>query len=268
MVKARRNGYSLPELAIVLGLFSIVMSVIYTVVQSQQRFYADQASLADAREAVRVAVAVLSGELRDVSPSGGDLYVIASDSLALRSTTGFGFVCGSGPGFVDLRMITGSFGRAAADSALVFIVADPGSSQNDHWMPINVTGARSPRSGACPDGRAPDLQMLTDSELVPLKVGSPVRAFRPYVYKLYTRHRHWWLGRRLRGGRLEPIAGPFSEPRRGGLRLEYLTGNGIVTDDPAAVEQVRISVKAVELGTAAGVSDSDSLSTIVFLRNS
>jgi prepilin-type N-terminal cleavage/methylation domain-containing protein len=268
----RVGGYSLSEVLVVLTLFSIIMAAISAVLYGQRRFYTAQAVIADTRDAIRIATGVLSGELRDVSPSGGDLYAIAPDSLALRSTLGLGIVCSAGADAIKLWMVTGRFGDSTSDSALVFLEHDFDRSDDDEWVSVDVNALTYDSDGECPSGVAPDLELSVTGLREGITIGSPVRAFRPYVYKLYSRHGHWWLGQRLRSGRLQPVVGPFAEPQDGGLSLEYLTADGQPTDDPLAVAQVRISLKG-RRGQESGPANSsapspDSLSTIVYLRNS
>lgn len=271
MTIRRVGGYTLSELLLVMTLFSVIMAAISAVLYGQRRFYTAQAAVADARDAIRIATGVLSGELRGVSPRGGDLYAIAADSLALRSTMGLGIVCQAAADAIELWMVTGRFGDAKADSALVFLEHDFSRSDDDEWVAVDVNSITYDADGECPSGVEPELELSVTGLREGVTVGSPVRAFRPYVYKLYSRHGHWWLGQRLRSGRLQPVVGPFAQPQDGGLSLEYMTADGLPTDDPLAVAQVRISLKGrrQEGGSRAASSQSpDSLSTIVYLRNS
>ena len=269
---SERRGYTLAEISVVLAVFSIVMTAIYTVLQRQHRFYSEQAQVAQTRDAVRIAAAVLSGELRQVSPQGGDLYALATDSVALRSTIGYGIACEVSDGVIKLWIITGSFGDAASDSALVFSEHSFETSTDDEWAPVDITSARKTTAGECPNGAAPELELRVSGNLEGVTVGSAVRAFRPYVYKLYERRGHWWLGQRLRGGTLQPVVGPFAAPGSGGLRFEYLSASGLPTDAPNAVTQVRINLKVLSDGSVFRRKNAkphaDSLSIVVYLRNS
>ncbi len=83
-----RCGHTLVELTVVLGLFSGARVAISGVWVGQRRVYLVQAQVAEQRDALRIAAAVLTGELRDVSSVGGDFYAIAPDSVAFRSSRG------------------------------------------------------------------------------------------------------------------------------------------------------------------------------------
>jgi prepilin-type N-terminal cleavage/methylation domain-containing protein len=266
------DGYTLIEVAVALTLSSLIVVSAYLSLVTLSRFYAVQTAAAEARDAARVATEVLAAELRAVSPGGGDLYAVGVDSVALRSTTGLGVICAVSGTAVSLRRVTGSFGDADTDSALLFVEGDPDTSLDDAWRAAGTREVRSGGEGACPDGRAPTHRVVFDRSVDGARVGSPVRGFRPYVYKLYRgRDRSWWLGQRLRNGRIQPLAGPFAAPGGGGLRLEYLDRSGRVTSDAARVAQVGIRVRArserrVPKRGGAGFLIHD-LSTAVYLRN-
>ncbi len=215
---------------------------------------------------------MLAAELRVVSPGAGDLYAIATDSVALRSYTGFGFVCGVEGRAIGVRKLAGTFGAALNDSVLVFVGDGRSPVGDGAWAAARVGTARQAAAGRCPDGAPPDAVLVTDWAVGGV-VGGPVRAFRPYVYRLYRGgDGHWWLGRRLRGGRIQPVTGPFADPTAGGLRLEFRGRTGQPTAEARAVTQVGISVRALSPRPVPGKRGPelfhDSLSTVVFLRNS
>jgi hypothetical protein len=220
----------------------------------------------------RVALGVLSAELRAASPESGDLYAIDEDSVALRSYNGFGAVCASYGDEVTLRRIAGTFSGSRSDSILVFL-DNAFDTSGAAWGSAAVVAARVAKGGDCPDGKRPDVVLRLAKGIDDVAVGAPVRAFRPYVYRLYRgRDSRWWLGQRLRGGRLQPVAGPFSDPATGGMRLEFLDRTGRPAVDARRVGRVRISVLAQSLWPVPGKTGPafvhDSLSTVVLLRNS
>ncbi len=271
---SHRAGHLLVEILLVVALFSIVSGAVYSVLISQRRFYTTHVQVADTRDAVRVAAEVLSVELRGLSPGAGDLYAIAADSVALRSTTGMGVVCGVSGSAVSLWLVSGVFGDLPTDSALVFFEGDSGTALDDAWVSSGIGAVKhNPGGGRCADGRPPEMELVLSSAVAGVTVGSPLRAFRPYIYKLYRGgDGHWWLGQRLRGGRIQPLAGPFVSPAGGGLRFEYLTSAGSPALEPGEVSQVRISLEASSLRPIPRAQGPgpyrDTLSAVVFLRNS
>jgi len=268
-----RSGYTLIEVALGLVVFAIVLASLSAVLMSQHRFYAANAQLAGTRDAARIAVEVLTGELRAVSPAAGDLYAIASDSVALRSSTGIGVICGVSGNTIALWRLMGSFADSPSDSALIFVENDPATSLDDAWVAASVENVGSAGGSACPGGRPSSGRLVLDREITGAVVGSLVRAFRPYVYRLYVGgDGRWWLGQRLRYGRIQPVTGPFAHPAEGGLRLQFIDHVGGETLDPARVVEVRVSIKTQSARRVSGPNGThfytDSLSTSVYLRNS
>lgn len=265
-------GHTLIELTVVITLSSIVVAAIHSALIAQHRFYLAQSQIVDARTAARVAVQVLAGELRGLSPAAGDLYAIGPDSVALRAAVGLGVVCAASGTELVLWQTSGVFGNSRTDSVHVFVEGFAGS-QGDSWLAARVKAVRSAGPADCAGPHRAELRLTLDRALQGLTVGSPVRAFRPYVYRLYpSRDGRWWLGQRLRYGRLQPIAGPFAPAGFGGLEIEYMTAEGAPTDDPRRVALVRISVTARSRRRVPRAGGADffaaRLSTVVYLRNS
>ncbi len=240
-----RRGLTAVEVLIVLGLFTLVLASATAILISQQRFYSRNADVASTRSATRTAAELLSAELRSVNAAGGGLYGFGPDSLAIRSTTGVGLVCGVSGRTVVLRRVSGAFGNLQTDSVLMFVEHGSNTATDDEWVIAGIAGSRAAASSVCPDGVPPDVVLSLDRDIVGASVGSPIRSFRPYVYKLYVGgDGRWWLGQRLRNGRMQPVTGPFAPPAQNGLRLEYATRLGSTALDPAAVALVTISVRA------------------------
>lgn len=267
------RGHSLVEVSVSLVLAALVMGSAYAVLLAQRRFYTVTVHTTSARDAARIALQVLSGELRGSSPAAGDLYAMHADSIAVRSTTAAAVLCEASGTALHLRWLAGAFGDRPADSALVYLEGDTSSAADDAWVAVRVLAVESGGTGNCPDQRPPDLGLVIGGTVEGALTGAPVRGFRPYVYKLYVGpDGRWWLGQRLRGGIIQPVTGPFVAPESGGLRFEYLTGSGAPAPGPLDVAQVWIDVRATRRGPSghpgAGVSpDGAHLSTVVYLRN-
>ena len=271
--QGKRDGHSLIEMALVLVLASIIVTTVFGILLAQWRFHVTRMEVASTHNAARVALGVLTSELRSVCPGLGDLYAIAPDSVALRSTTGFGVVCVATGDHVGLRRISGAFGDGRGDSALVFREGRFDSAADDSWSSIAIRTVVDGGAGLCPDGREADVTLEVAGDLEGVAAGAPVRGFRPYVYRLYQGgDGNWWLGQRLRGGRIQPLTGPFLSPERGGLSLEYRTGDLEAARTPADVVQVIISVRARSLNPTSRRAEPrffvDSLSSVVYMRNS
>lgn len=272
MSASGRRGYSFIELIVALALFLIVLVAIIGVLLHQRRFYAAQAQVVDTRNAIRIALDVLSGELREASPGDGDLYAVAPDSIAIRSSLGFGVVCSVSGDGVGLWNTAGVFGESARDSLLVFVEGRPDTRQDDAWRSVRIQAVRNDPAAPCVDGRIPDLELRIAGDLTGIRVGAPVRAFRPYIYRLYQGTDDlWWLGQRLRGGAFQPVTGPFQPPESGGLRFEFFAADGTTSLDPERIVSADIHVRGQSADpvrlTAEPDFYTDTLSTIVYLRN-
>ncbi len=268
-----RSGHTVLEVTVVLALFSIVLVAVHLALISQQRFFALNSQLASTRDASRIAAEVLTAELRAASPAAGDLYALSTDSVALRSNRGIGVVCHASGNTMSIWRLTGTFGDSPTDSVLVFFENDPNSPLDDVWKAAAVLRVRSGGSGDCPNGQPPDVRLDLDRGLAAVPVGSPVRAFKPYVYRLYLAgDGRWWLGQRPRYERIQPIVGPFAAPSEGGLILEPLARGGSPTADPANVVEVLISLRSESPLPLPWLGDhgflTDALVTSVYLRNS
>ncbi len=267
------RGASLIEVAVTLVLASLVLGAAYAVLIAQRRFYTLTVQTTTARDAARIALQVLSGELRGSSPAAGDLYAMDADSLAVRSTTAAAVLCDVAGTTLHLRRLAGAFGDRPADSALVYLEGDTSVAADDAWVAVRVLAVGGGGTGSCPDQRPPDLGLIIDRTVGGVLVGAPVRGFRPYIYKLYSGpDGRWWLGQRLRGGIIQPVTGPFAAPGSGGLRFEYLTASGVPAAELRGVAQVRIEVRGSRPGAslrrgARVTSLGYDLSTVVYVRN-
>ena len=85
---ARRAGFTLVELLIVMVLMSFVASAIVVLLVRQQRFYGSASTVIETRQQIRQAAGILPLDLRGISSIGGDIYAVTKDSIAFRSTFG------------------------------------------------------------------------------------------------------------------------------------------------------------------------------------
>lgn len=245
-LSGRKRGFTLVEVLVALTLTGIVVAGTLQALSTQKKFYARQARILSARHAMRASATILVSELREVSASAGDFYAIANDSVALRSTAGFGIACGvnDASGTLSLTHVSGHFSIEGADSVLVFVENGPGD-DDDVWRVLPVIGIAAAGPG-CGSGTAPDRVATVTGSLAGVWEGAPVRLFQPYVFGLYELNGRWYLGRRPRvaGSEYVPVAGPLAPPASGGLQLTYYTSNGVATLDPSLVARVAITVRA------------------------
>ncbi|MBI4513426.1 MAG: hypothetical protein HY702_04870 [Gemmatimonadetes bacterium] len=253
-----------------LVLLSVVLAAVYTLLQGQRRFYAVHADRVLTWDAVRAASEVFGAELRGLNPAAGDLYALARDSVALRGVVGFGVVCGLDEvgGTLLVRSASGSFESQPRDSVLVFVEGSADRPGDDGWRSLRVLAASGAggRGVVCADSRPAELGVRVEGSVLGVRPGAPVRAFRPYVYRSYRdREGVWWIGRRLRGGTLQPVVGPVRSRDEGGLVFEGVDAHGAPTGVLEEIVMVRVTVRGQSAG--AGSSVRDSTATAVFLRN-
>lgn len=265
--RGRSRGFTLIEVLVAMTLTGIVVAGTLRALSAQKKFYARQARILSARHALRASATLLTSELREVSATGGDLYGMASDSVAFRSTAAFGIACAinEGSGTLSLTHVSGHWNLDGADSVLVFVENGP-QNDDDGWLALPVVGIAT-GGPSCGSGNSPLRVITVVGSLTGVWEGSPVRLFRPHVFRLFQMDDRWWLGRRNRASSdYLPVAGPLAPPADGGLQLNYYTTNNVVTAAPALVARVVISVKAPTDKTLTDPSYR-TLSTSTHLRN-
>ncbi len=265
----RPRGFTLIEVLVAMTLTGIVVAGTLKALTAQKKFYARQARILDARHALRATTTILASEFREASAADGDLFAIADDSVALRSTVGFAVVCGvhGGSGQLSLNRVSGHFQLEAADSVLVFVENTPGES-DDTWRVLAVNSISVPGPN-CERATATAQRVVNVvGSLSGIWIGAPLRLFRPYVFRLYELDNRWWLGRRNRAaGFIDyPVAGPLAPPADNGLQMTFFQQDGSTTLVPSLVVRVSISVRSP---TYRSLTDPDyrDLSTSAFLRN-
>ena len=282
---SRRRGFTLIELMIALLLMTLVGTVIFKLLNSTQRVSTAQTERMMLQSSIRTGALVVPAELRELSTSTGgqtDLIQIAADSLTYRAARGVGFTCAvtstqlkilntSALPFNALRDIT-----PGRDSLLLYVERDPASAADDRWVRLPISSVAATTCGSEPAiaVNTPNfINSLPDSQLSSVAVGGPVRTFEVMRLKSYASGGQQWVGAEsLSGGdAVQPILGPITPA---GFQLEYLTGDGTVTNVPAAVRVIRVQViglteRAVAQGgnSGANVILQDTLVTRVLLRN-
>ncbi len=233
----RQRGFTLAEVLVVIVLGSVVAAALYQTLVYQQRLYTRERATTYRHDALRLANAVLSGDLREASSTQGDLVDTSPDSLSLRSPIGFAIVCAvdSGGGKLGLFNIQGRMGSFEGDSLLIY--------HPNGWL-VRVREAESEEASSlnCPytGGPAVELVMRVSGSLTGIPVGAPVRAFHRYTYRLEENRGDWWLAR-TDGSRTEILVGPFAGDGTG-LSFAYFDAAGQTTTDPGRVARVQLTL--------------------------
>jgi prepilin-type N-terminal cleavage/methylation domain-containing protein len=245
-----RRGFTLVELLVVAVLGSLVVMAALQVLITNQRTYTAQNAVVSNQQSTRMALEVLFSELREVSPSGGDILMMHQDSLRVRLMRKFSIVCatdysGVGLGNFDITVLNlpGS-PFVAGDSIFVFANNDEGDDNDDVWIKTAVGNAGSE---SCPQAGNPAGTELRFGGLAALfmtdsvGIGAPVRSFQHFSFGLTEYNGDTYLGRK-RGNTWTPIAGPLLPGT--GLEFVYRDALGEITATPADVRQIVARIRA------------------------
>ncbi len=86
-------GFTVVELLVVSVVGLILVMGVYQILMTQTQVLTRQLERIDARDSSRGAAILLAAELRGAAASGNDLYVIAQDSVVVRSFQATGVMC-------------------------------------------------------------------------------------------------------------------------------------------------------------------------------
>jgi type II secretory pathway pseudopilin PulG len=294
-----RTGFTMAETLVVLVLLAIVGGSLMNVLTKQQQFYNGTGDLIAMRTQLRQAEAILSGDLRGISSSGGDITTMTDSSIEFNYTIGTSVVCKAPAPNTNTVIIpqTGPLTNGNTltswitkptfgDQAYIF---DEGAittdATDDTWKLYSVTSLPI-GSGSC-DGafNATSANTLTLGSTVSATIldGAPVRFIRTAHYSLHQfADGLWYLGYCSPacgvGIAINPIAGPFrpyaptTTPDTSGIRMTYYDSTGTVTNVPAQVSRIDITIRGQTAGyvhiegMTKGVYH-DSLSMSIALRN-
>lgn len=251
------------ELIVVTVLGTIVVGAALQVLITNRRAYTAQTATISGQQSTRMAVEVLFSELREVSPSGGDILTMNGNSLEVRLMRKFSVVCDTNfgvpptltvrdsiiptlPTIGDTLQLTGGANAfEAGDDVFVWADNDPNSDTDDVWFSATVSAVDDDPSVTCPDGRGAleltfaGLQSLFLNDEV--GIGAPVRSYETYRFGTTTMNGDVYLGRALGAGDLVPITGPLQPSN--GLEFIYHDSVGAVTSDEDEVSQIEVIVR-------------------------
>lgn len=258
--RRRQSGFSMAEMLVVIILGSIVAGALYQVLIVQERLYTGGRVATVRHDALRLAASVLSADLMEASASENDFDKLESDQLSLRSPVGFGIACGidSIGSRISVIGAEGRFSASGGDSLLIY--------HPDGWL-VRGADVRAPTAEPGPGcgymgGPAAQWTVMVDGSIVGVPVGAPIRAFHRWTYRLEQDGEAWWLARDD-GVSTDLLAGPFVGDGSG-LSFVYLDENGQVTDDPARLVRLDLTLVAQVPG---GIQARDTLTATVRLRN-
>jgi prepilin-type N-terminal cleavage/methylation domain-containing protein len=287
-----RPAFTLVELLVVMVVGAVVLGAAVQSLVLQERANRTTNEVIRGQDALRSALGIMEGELREVATMGGnpvigvgDLVVATPDSLVVRAPRVLGFVCT--PDAPGQRLVTWSLGLDRFDASggiLIFQDNITSTGTDDRWLAANVTSVETssiacpPRPGTNPVahqrvtiGTLEGGTNVNSQFLEGVHPGAPVRGFQRVTYGLYSFAGEWGLGRRVPGpdgDALNPLvvglAGPGS-----GLVFTYLDSHGNpITADPipvATVASVRVTART-QPRPGSGAAPVD-LATRIYFRN-
>jgi len=276
-MNARAPGMTLVELMVTAVIGSIVLMAVHQTLSIQERSSRQQRAMVVAQQNSRIALELLTAEIREISAAGGDLIEADSQSMTFRGSRKLGFVCATNSvdGQIDIWQRGIEF--ETGDSLFLFVDSDTATSADDQWV-ITVAAAVDSigYSLDCPEWEVGEddalpIQRITlanDSIVHLIGRGSPVRSYDLVTYELGQVSGEWKLGRST-GTTFLPLVGPLVP---GGVQFEYLDvdGNSFAPDTPAkraAVSRIRITVRALAPGAIGMGPMENQLETQLYLRN-
>ncbi|HSM61399.1 MAG TPA: prepilin-type N-terminal cleavage/methylation domain-containing protein [Longimicrobiales bacterium] len=263
-----RRGFTLTELIVVTVLGALVVAASMQILITNQRTYTAQNAQIQGQQATRAALDLLSAEIREISPAGGDLITMGKTSMSVRVMRKLGIACavslGSSP---TLRVLKIGDWFDDHDSVFVFADNDEDWGSDDAWITAHVTDVDTTK--VCGADKAVDLdfdgqgsRFAADS----VRVGATVRSFLHYTYALTQIGDEYYLTRQARGGSAIPMVGPLKAGT--GLEFVYLDQNGDKTSTKTEVRQIAVKIRTSSgVVNSVGTTVSDSIAAWVYTRN-
>jgi prepilin-type N-terminal cleavage/methylation domain-containing protein len=267
-----RRGFSLIELMVVTVVGFLVIMSAHNVLVTNLGAFTNVSLKIESQQTVRAGMAVLFGELREVSPASGDLLSMAPDSVVFRSMRSFGVVCAVSYSPLPPKLTVRRTGRwiKPGDSVVFLADNDEDLGTDDVWLSSRTSTVDT--TAVCPSGDRAQIislpgmsaAMTADS----VRMGAPVRAYTQFTYAIHSMDGGWYLTRGEFSGFPEPLVGPLRSRAQQGFRIEYLDSYGVVTTIPTDVAQFRVRLQSASGGAAPGEALVTDLSvTRIFARN-
>lgn len=294
--RASRRGFTVLEVTVVIALLGLVMGALMLVVVRQQRFYRDAGLRMDSRSQIRQASMILPGDLRGISPVGGDILALADSAVEVRATYGSAVICdriaADAMAFAPAGRLSAGSGNIltsfltppdVGDTLFVYDTAAPAveSPWKAHRVAaVSVTtdarvcGVLSGYTAAGDASKSRVVVTVTPALAAAESKGSPVRFTRRVRYNIYQAGDDtWYLGYNQRVNDawvgLQPVSGPYraytGDTLTSGLTLRYYAADGAeitAMADAARIARVRLWIRARK-----GPAAEDYLTLTVAIRN-
>lgn len=277
-MNARAAGFTLVEMLIVTVLGALVMGSIYQMINIQDRTTRQQYAIVQNNQNARMALSVLTSDLKEISARDGDVTWADSTVLQFRALRKAGMACFVDPGgsYVDVQEMGDAFEQG--DSVLVFTDgASAGSAADDAWSAAQLSGAGATVCASNPLGLTAPRRLTFGTPIAGLSSGALVRSFVRTQYELVDDGEFGELHRTEGGDAAVPIIEGLATTAEGGVHMRFIDStstvipyanlrqNGARLSDIMRIE-IKVRGKAGAQVTSNSNRFSDSLVTQVYVR--
>jgi prepilin-type N-terminal cleavage/methylation domain-containing protein len=229
---AARRGFSMAELMVVVVLGALIIFALQQALVVQRRYWSAQGGVTQRHEVARVAMAVLTGALREANLATGDVVVLTPGRIRVRMPLGLGLVCGTDVGGQRVGVVAaeGRWAAGVGDSVLV--------QRAGGWTAEAITslGGPVPLVPCVPAGGT---VATVARPVLDVVKGSALRPFRSLIFEVALDAGAPWLFR-ADGALSEPLAGPVDGVS--GFRAWYEDATGVEVATPALATRVGVRV--------------------------
>ncbi|MEJ2204643.1 MAG: prepilin-type N-terminal cleavage/methylation domain-containing protein [Gemmatimonadota bacterium] len=264
-----RGGFTLVELIVVTVLGALVVAASLQILITNQRTYTAQTAQIQGQQNTRAALDILTAEIREISPEGGDILEMGQTSVTVRVMRKMGVSClvtTDDPPVIRAIVVGDSF--QARDSVFIFADNNESTAKDDDWISAEVTEVHD--DVTCGTNKANELKFGGQSAVFTadsVRLGGPIRSYLRYTYGLFKLgDGRYYLARRQPGKDPVPVVGPLKATN--GLEFTYLDDENNKTTIPTEVRQIAIRIRTDSpVVNSLGEQVSDSISAWVFTRN-
>jgi type II secretory pathway pseudopilin PulG len=278
-MKIRRKGFTLVELLIVTVLGMVILGAVFQVLITNRKMFTAQTATISGQQSTRMAIDILFAELREVSPSGGDILAMSDSTITVRLMRKFSIVCDTiwtepQPQLVVMDSlgpvsVMGGANVFTDDSVFIFAENDEGIESDDVWLEAVISSTDD--TAVCSPGE--EGIMLEFQGQVgtfsgdEVQIGAPIRSY--LNYRIGVANVSWgdrYLAVEDTSGSWQPMVGPLRETTP--LSFVYYDELGAVTSDPAAVAGIEVTVRTgSKVLNSLGEFVSDSVTMLIHTRN-
>ena len=274
-MKARRSGFTLVELLVVVVIGALVLGAVYQTLITQERSIRQSYAVIGTQQNSRMAIQVLGSELREISATDNDITAATANSISLRALRKAGVVCGIDGGshqFIDVAELGNGFQNG--DSVLVYSDgANPIAGSDDTWIPT-VVDAVTGTTVCAGNPVSPNTRRLLFLAPMPDVIpGALVRSFVPVSFALVDTAGKGVLRRTQNGTTVDLIEDLATTANRGLVLSFWDTAgtaipNGSLSTNLNNIGRIQVTVRSSIVGGQSGNrrNFSDSLFTTIQMR--